>query len=355
MKIRVPVFIPNKPIHVQAPIRNLYPPLHRFSIILNSDHPMKIIALPQAGGPEKLIQQEIEKPAIGDQEVLVKVHAIGINPVDIKTRSGKALYGSLEVQQPLILGWDISGEVVSVGKTVGSFKTGDAVFGMVNFPGHGKAYAEYVAAPAEHLALKPANISHQEAAASTLAALTAWQVLYHQANVQVGQRVLIHAAAGGVGHFAVQLAKHLGAYVIGTASASNAAFLQELSVDEHIDYTSTPFEEVLTDVDVVLDPIGGETTLKSLSTLKPGGKIISIVGGVKDEAKAEAEKRGIEASNYLVHSSGEDMETLAQLLQKGKLKAHVSAQFSFQEMAKAHQQIETGRTRGKVVVNGLKD
>jgi len=298
-----------------------------------------------------LIQQETDKPSVGENEVLVKVQAIGINPVDIKTRSGKAFYGALKNEQPIILGWDISGEVVEAGKAVSRLKVGDAVFGMVNFPGNGKAYAQYVAAPEAHLAKKPGNITHPEAAAATLAALTAWQVLHHQANVQSGQRVLIHAAAGGVGHFAVQLAKHLGAYVIGTASESNASFLRELEVDEHIDYQRMNFEEVLRDVDVVLDPVGGETTLRSLNTLKPGGKIISIVGGVKEEVQAEAEKRGIQAANYLVHSSGEDMETLAQLLQEGKLKAHVSTRFAFHEIDAAHRQIETGRTRGKVVVN----
>lgn len=153
---------------------------------------------------------------------------------------------------------------MATGDEVTNFKEGDEVFGMVNFPGHGRAYAEFVAAPENHLAIKPANISHQEAAAATLAALTAWQVLVHQAGIKPGQRVLIHAAAGGVGHYAVQIAKHFKAYVIGTASAENAGFLKELGVDEPIDYKREKVEQKIKDVDIVLDSLGAENSLKSL-------------------------------------------------------------------------------------------
>src|SRR5690606_9487574 len=184
------------------------------------------------------------------------------------TRKGGALLAKLQEQEHVILGWDISGEVQAVGEDVSSFKPGDEVFGMVNFPGSGKAYAEYVAAPIEHLALKPRNISHEEAAAATLAALTVWQVLVHEAKLSSGQQVLIHAAAGGVGHFAVQIAKHLGAKVYGTASASNEDFLKEMGVDFPVDYKAVDFENEIKQVDVVLDPLGGETTAKSLQTLK---------------------------------------------------------------------------------------
>lgn len=312
---------------------------------------MKAIVLKEAGGVENLITQELDTPAIQKNEVLVKTKALSINPVDIKTRNGKALYASIKSEPPIILGWDISGEVVGVGEEVVKFKTGDEVFGMVNFPGHGRAYAEYVAAPEAHLAIKPTEISHQEAAAATLAALTAWQVLVQQAKIQSGQRVFIHAAAGGVGHFAVQIAKHFGAYVLGTASAANASFLKDLGIDEHIDYKKENFEEMVHDLDVVLDPLGGEITLQSLNVLRNGGKLISIVGGVKEEVHALAQKRNIQASNYLVHSSGEDMKQLAKLLKDGRLKAQVSHQFSFDNIANGHLQIETGRTRGKVVIN----
>jgi len=316
---------------------------------------MKAIILTEQGGVEKLITEEVETPQPQASEVLVKVHAISINPVDIKTRKGGALYASMKEDQPVILGWDISGVVVAAGSEVKAFKEGDSVFGMVNFPGHGKAYAEYAVAPADHFALKPVNISHAEAAATTLAALTAWQVLMHEAKVQKGQHLLMHAAAGGVGHFAVQIAKHLGLEVTGTASAANESFLKEIGVDHSIDYTTEEFTSVAKDIDVIFDPIGGETTAKSLQVLKQGGTLVSIVGGVKDHLSPAIQEKNITAKNYLVKSSGPDMEQLASLLEQGILKAHISHQFSFDEMAKAHQQIETGKTRGKVIINVIKD
>lgn len=311
---------------------------------------MKAFILNEPGGVQNLHLKEIERPAPQKNEVLVKVRAISINPVDTKTREGKSLYTSLKEDSPVILGWDISGEVTAVGDGVAYFKEGDQVFGMVNFPGHGKAYAEYVTAPENHLAHKPANISHFEAAAATLAALTAWQVLVHQAGIQPGQRVLIHAAAGGVGHFAVQIARYFKAYVIGTASAGNEGFLKELGVDEHIDYKTASVEEVAKDVDIVLDSLGEENTRKSLKTLKDGGKIISILGGATEAIQAEAKARNIEAKSYLVHSSGEDQTQLADLLRNGQLQSHVSHTFAFEDMADAHKQVETRKTRGKVVV-----
>lgn len=312
---------------------------------------MKAIILKEAGGVENLIQKELDTPDIQKNEVLVGTRALSINPVDIKTRSGKAMYATIKEEPPVILGWDISGEVVAVGEEVTKFKAGDEVFGMVNFPGHGRAYAEYVAVPEAHLARKPSAISHQEAAAATLAALTAWQVLVQQAGIQSGQRVLIHAAAGGVGHFAVQIAKYFGAYVIGTASASKSDFLKELGTDEHIDYKKEKFEDVVRDIDIILDPVGGETTRRSLSMLKKGGRLISIVGGAKEEVQALAQERNVQTANYLVHSSGEDMEQLAKLLEESRLKPHVSHQFPLDHIADAHRQIETGRTKGKVVIN----
>jgi NADPH:quinone reductase-like Zn-dependent oxidoreductase len=312
---------------------------------------MKAIILTEAGGPENLSLREVDIPALKEDEVLVKVHAISINPVDIKTRKGGALLSSMKESSPVILGWDLSGVVTTVGTNVTFLQEGDEVFGMVNFPGHGKAYAEYVAAPAAHLAKKPAAVSHGEAAAATLAALTAWQVLVQQAGLQKGQHVLIHAAAGGVGHFAVQLAKHLGAVVTGTASGSNKEFLAGLGVDHFVDYTTADFTKASGEVDVVLDPIGGETTVKSLQVLKAGGILVSIVGGAKEPVQQLAAAKGTTAKNYLVHSSGEDMERLANLLQDGSLKPVISHCYPFTEMAAAHRQIETGKTRGKVVVN----
>lgn len=311
---------------------------------------MKAITLQEPGSVENFRIEDIEQPVPQKNEVLVKVKAISINPVDTKTREGKAFYNQLKEESNVIVGWDISGIVEAVGEEVAYFKAGDEVFGMVNFPGSGKAYAEYVAAPEAHLAHKPANISHEEAAAATLAALTAWQVLVNEADIQPGQRVLIHAAAGGVGHYAVQIAKFFKAYVLGTASAENHEFLRALGADEAIDYKSQRVVEEVQDVDIMLDSLGEENTRRSLKTLKDGGKIISILGGAKEEVQAEASKRNIEAKNYLVHSSGEDMAKLADLLQRGILKSHVAYTFPFEDMAKAHQQVETRKTNGKVVV-----
>jgi NADPH:quinone reductase-like Zn-dependent oxidoreductase len=313
---------------------------------------MKAIILTEAGGPENLLLQEIETPQPQDGEVLVKVHSFSINPVDIKTRKGGAMLAKLKESGPVILGWDISGVITAVGTNVTTFKEGDEVFGMVNFPGAGKAYAEYVAAPAAHLARKPANVSHEEAAATTLAALTAWQVLTQQAGLQKGQHVFIHAAAGGVGHFAVQIAKHFGAIVTGTASAANKDFLKSLGVEHVIDYKAEDFWQVAKDADIVLDPIGGETTTRSIQVLKAGGTLVSIVGGAKEAVQQLAKEKGATAKNYLVHSSGEDMQQLAGMLEEGSAKPTISHRYSFAQIADAHRQIETGKTRGKVVVNG---
>lgn len=311
---------------------------------------MKAIKISHFGEPDVLEQANLPTPEIKEDEVLIQVKAISINPVDIKTRLGKGMAGRLKGIEPLILGWDISGVVSSVGPAVNAFKPGDEVFGMVNFPGHGKAYAEYVAAPAAQLALKPANISHEEAAAATLAALTAWQALVTHAKLQPGSKVLIHAAAGGVGHFAVQIAKWLGAHVTGTSSAANRDFVMSLGADAHIDYKAQPFEEVAKDMDFVLDAVGGDMIDRSLEVIKPGGTLISIPSGLNEAITEKAKAKGINGYFILVASNGTDMQQLAELLADGRLKAHVSKVFAFEEMAAAHEQIASGRTVGKVVV-----
>lgn len=311
---------------------------------------MKAIMLNEAGGTEQLIYKELPIPAIQENEVLVQVKAISINPVDVKTRSGKGFYGRIKDENPLILGWDISGVVTETGRNVSTFKKGDEVFGMVNFPGHGKAYAEYVSAPDIHLALKPENISHEEAAASTLVALTAWQALATNAKIKSGDRVLIHAASGGVGHFAVQIAKHFGAYVVGTSSAKNKDFVLSLGADEHIDYQAQPFEHAVSNIDMVLDAIGGEYIDRSLAVIKQGGTLISIPTGLNETVTEKAKAKKINSYFILVQSSGSDMQQIAGLLEKGLVKPHISATYPFEEMANAHQQIESGRTVGKIVI-----
>lgn len=311
---------------------------------------MKAITLNKPGGTEELKHVSINIPSILPHEVLIKVKAIGINPVDVKTRSGRGLYSRLTDKNPLVLGWDVSGTVVDTGGSVTEFMVGDEVFGMVNFPGHGQAYAEYVAAPSDQLALKPANISYEQAAATTLAALTAYQAIVHNAGVTAGQRVLIHAAAGGVGHFAVQIAKHLGAWVAGTSSAAKGDLVMSLGADKHIDYRSVKFEEVLSDIDFVLDTLGGENIDRSLQVMKKGGTLISIPTGLNESVTQKAKALGINGYSILVHSSGADMKALAAMLADGTLKAHVSGVFPFAQMAEAHRQVETGHTAGKVIV-----
>jgi NADPH:quinone reductase-like Zn-dependent oxidoreductase len=315
---------------------------------------MKAITLKQTGGIENLTLSEVATPKIQRNEVLVNVKSVGINPVDAFVRKfDQALQGYLKPdgQETIIIGWDIAGTVVEIGENVKNFKVGDDVFGMVNFQGHGKAYAEYVAAPAEHLAKKPANISFDEASAATLAALTAWQSLVTYAKVKKGDKVLIHAAAGGVGHYAVQIAKHFGAYVIGTASAPNKKFVLDLGADEFIDYTSEKFEEKVKDADIVIDSIFGNHVLRSLDAVKDGGRVITLLTYFEGEIEDKAKKKNLFTHRLGVKSNGDDMKEIAALLESGAIRSHISAKFPFKDLPKAHQQIETGKTVGKIVVN----
>ena len=311
---------------------------------------MKAYILNEAGGIENLILSEVEQPSPKADEVLVEVKAISINPVDVKVRPVEEVLNMIVgADRPVILGWDIAGTVTVVGEGVTLFEPGDCVFGMVNFPGHGKCYAEYVAAPNAHLAKMPGNISFEGAAATTLAALTALQVL--QPRIKRGNRVLIHAGSGGVGHFAIQIAKHLGAHVVTTSSAKNRDFVISIGADEHIDYREQKFEEVASDIDFVLDGMGGEVLKNSLKVVKDGGGIVSLPTlEFPEEVKAYAEQHNIDVSFVMVQSNGADMNTLKQLVENGSLKPHVSKTFPFAELADAHKQIETGRTVGKAVV-----
>jgi NADPH:quinone reductase-like Zn-dependent oxidoreductase len=312
---------------------------------------MKAYVLNEAGGVEKLVLSEIKKPEIKADEVLVETKAISINPVDVKVRQVDEVLTLIlgTKDRPVILGWDIAGTVTAVGDEVSGFEVGDKVFGMVNFPGQGKAYAEYVASPARHLAKMPEKVTFENAAATTLAALTALQVL--QPRVKKGNRILIHAGSGGVGHFAIQIAKGLGAYVISTSSARNRDFIKSLGVDEHIDYRERKFEEVLSDIDFVLDGMGGTVLEKSLKVVKDGGTIVSLpTHRFPEDLQSKADQRNVEMAFVLVQSSGEDMNTLKGMLEAGELNPHVSHILSFEKMADAHLQIESGRTVGKIVV-----
>ena len=311
---------------------------------------MKAIILQQTGGTENFQTTEIEKPILKNNEVLIETKTLSVNPVDYKVRGNEEvltmIYGP---HRPAILGWDVAGIVVEVGDEVSSFNIGDPVFGMVNFLGAGNAYAEYVAAPEAHLTKIPEGISFKEAAASTLAALTALQVL--KDKVKPNDRVLIHAGSGGVGHFAIQIAKTLGAYVISTSSAKNKDFILSLGADEHIDYRAQKFEEVLTDIDFVFDMFNGEILHNSVKVVKNGGAVTSIpTPQFSEEVQQLARDKSVDLSFHMVQSNGKDMETIAGLLASKQVKPHISHVFGFDKMAAAHQQLESGRTVGKVVV-----
>jgi len=308
---------------------------------------MKAIILNEFGPAQNLQLADIPTPEINDDQVLVKVNAISINPVDVKSRETQAVLTGIK-ERPIILGWDISG-VVTESKS-SQFKKGDEVFGMVNFPGHGKAYAEFVAAPAAHLALKPVNTSHDSAAAACLAALTAWQNLTEYYRLGKGQRVLIHAGSGGVGHYAVQIAKYLGAYVIATSSSANKRFVLSLGADEHIDYQAVQFEDEADDIDLVINPLSREIAERSISVVKQGGTIISIASGVDDDLKEKGGEKNVKIFRTMVKSSGKDMQQLAKLLYDGQIESHVSEVFALEDIRKAHASIESGRTVGKIVV-----
>ncbi|MGP1993991.1 NADP-dependent oxidoreductase [Zobellia laminariae] len=311
---------------------------------------MKAILLEKAGGPENLHLTEVDKPSIKNNEVLVAVKAISLNPADVKPKYVDEMLNSMYGEKrPVILGWDIAGTITQVGTDVTNLKVGDKVFGMVNFPGVGNAYAEFVAAPEFHLAIMPETISFEEAAATTLAALTALQIL--SGRIKKGDKVLIQAGSGGVGHFAIQIAKKMGAYVIATSSAKNKDFVLSIGADEHIDYHAQKFEEVLTDIDFVLDTLGGKVLENSVKVLKEGGTLFTTLDkDLPEDANAIVADKNLSINNILVHSSAEDMNTLKGMLENGSLKPNIYKTFAFEDMADAHTEVEKGRTVGKVIV-----
>ncbi len=302
---------------------------------------MKAMTLHRYGGPDVLSLEDLPMPQPAGGEVRIRLLAASVNPVDYKWRQNGP-FGDF----PVVLGWDVSGVVDALGPDVTDLKVGDEVYGMIRFPGEGRAYAEYVSAPASDLALKPQGLNHTGAAATTLAALTAHQA-FEKMNLERGQTVLIHAAAGGVGHFAVQLAKARGARVIGTASAGNRDFVLGLGADEFVDYRAHPFEQQVSGVDAVLDAVGGETQTRSLAVLKPGGVLVTIVGQPPSE---EARRRGVQAERVLVHPSRADLEFLSARIAAGELRPHVSQTFPLERAPDAHRALETGRTVGKIVL-----
>jgi NADPH:quinone reductase-like Zn-dependent oxidoreductase len=267
--------------------------------------------------------------------------------VDWKTRQSGGILKGMGVPLPYILGWDVSGVVEQVGANAGDFAVGQDVYGMVRFPHMGSAYAEYVTAPVGDIALKPASVDHVHAAAVPLAALTAWQGWFEYAKLAPGQRVLVQGAAGGVGHFAVQLAKWRGASVYGTASAANGDYLREIGVDEVIDYHAVRFEDVARDLDAVFETVSAANAARDLTVLKPGGILVSIAGLPEPDVIAQYPVR---AERFLVRTSGEQMAELARLIDAGAVRPHVHAVFPLAAAAKAHAEGELGHTRGKIVL-----
>ncbi|MGV9255469.1 NADP-dependent oxidoreductase [Streptomyces sp. NPDC003697] len=313
---------------------------------MNDVKTMRAISQDVLGGPEVLKEVRLERPSPRPNEVLVRVKAAGVNPTDWKHRATGGFLG----QPPFVLGWDASGIVEETGVGVAMFQPGDEVFGMLPYPfGHG-SHAEYVTGPARAFVPKPASVDHIQAGALPLVSLTSWQALVERAGIREGQRVLIHAAAGGVGHVAVQIAKAHGAYVIGTASAGKHDFLREIGVDEPVDYRTTDFAEAVRDVDIVLDTLGGDTSLRSLRVLRPGGIVVSIVPFGSDEFYQEADRLGVRALRMLVDADHHGMTQIAELVESGRLRATIAKTFPLSEAAKAHELGETGHTTGKLVL-----
>ncbi|MER5641782.1 NADP-dependent oxidoreductase [Kitasatospora sp. NPDC002227] len=312
-------------------------------------HPtMRAVSQDTAGSPEVLHEIELPRPEPRRGEVLVRVHAAGVNPADWKTRERGEL--AVGLRPPFTLGWDVSGVVEQVGPGVTVLRPGDEVYGMPRFPDPAAAYAEYLTSPARHLAPRPHRLTHVESAALPLAGLTAWQALVDTADLRPSRRVLIHAAAGGVGHLAVQIAKARGAYVIGTASAAKHELLRSLGADEVVDYRATDVAEAVRDVDLVLDPLGGDSPARSLRSLRPGGTLVSLLPLDETFPWAEAEAAGIRAVFMLVEPDRQGLLELTALVESGRLRVIADAVYPLTEAAAAHRLGELGSTTGKIVL-----
>ncbi|WP_432205688.1 NADP-dependent oxidoreductase [Synechocystis sp. PCC 7509] len=288
---------------------------------------------------------DVERPEPKADEVLVKVHVAAVNPSDWKIRDGMGENFGLKL--PLILGGDIAGTIEEVGVEVTNFQQGDAVYGMTVSGGFSGGYAEYAIAKADAIALKPESLNFEEAAAISIGALTAWQAMFDLANLSSGQRILITGASGGVGSMAVQLAKAKGAIVIGTASSKNEQYVRDLGADEFIDYTQQPFEEVVKDVDVVFDTVGGDTQERAFQTLKKDGFLVTSAQTPSEE---KARESGVEAAFVFCKPNAGQLAEINRLIEEGKLKIHIETVLPLAEVKKAHQLSQSGRARGKIVL-----
>ncbi|OSQ40787.1 NADP-dependent oxidoreductase [Thalassospira mesophila] len=331
---------------------------------------MKAVRQHAFGGPDVLHYEDAPMPELKAGEVLVRVHAVGLNPPDWYLRDGYKMLPAEwrpQVAFPVILGTDISGAVTEIADDVTDFAMGDAVYAMVRFPsglaGDSRAYAQYVSVPASELAIKPAGIDHAHAAGAPMSLLTAWQFMIdlghrepnplqpamHQPVPLAGKTVLVNGAAGGVGHFAVQIAKLKGAHVIAVASGRHEALLRDLGADDFIDYSKTPPEDVARDIDLVIDAVGGPTTGRFLPTLKRGGALFPIFP-LGFSGEKEAQKLGVSVSATQVRSSGAQLAEVGRLLNDGSIRVVLDSTFSLADARKAHERAAKGHIQGKIVL-----
>ena len=306
----------------------------------------------KGNGIENLELDEFPMPEIGPNDLLVKTKAFSLNPVDrkvIDTEAVRKFLLNVADGEKVIGGWDLAGEVIKTGASVKKFKEGDHVFGCIHFPGDGKVYAEYDSAPSDEVALIPAGVSFESAAAASMAALAAYQALVTHGNIKKANKVLIHGASGGVGHFAVQIAKSFGAYVIGTTSTENKDFVKSIGADEVIDYKKERFEEVIKDADLVIDAINAQNLLRSLEAVRPGGTIVSLIADFDGAIAEKVKQKNVKAIKMGVYSSGTDMEKIAGLLGRGQLKSAIGNTFGFKDLPLAVAALDQV-SHGKVVV-----
>ena len=304
---------------------------------------MKAVTINQYGAQSALNFTDVERPIAGPQEVTIKILAAAVNPVDWKIRDGLgAMFG---LQPPLILGCEIAGVIENVGEDVTNFKMGDEVYSYLG--SHTGGYAEYVTALPSEVSPRPSNLDFDNAAAVPVGALTAWQAMFDLADLQSGQIILIHAASGGVGSLAVQIAKAKGAFVIGTASGKNRDFVESLGADEFVDYTSQKFEEVVKDADVVFDTVGGDTQQRSFQSLKKGGVLVTSVSPPSQEL---AQQFGVQAAMVNVEPNAKQLAEITQLIESGQLKTSVETILPLAEVQKAIAMSEAGHTQGKIIL-----
>jgi NADPH:quinone reductase-like Zn-dependent oxidoreductase len=309
---------------------------------------MRAVVQHQLGGPEALTLAEVEVPEPIPTEVQVQVRAAGVNPVDFKTRAGKGM-ASILGEPPFTVGWDVCGIVSAVGAGVTRFEVGEEVFGMPWFPRRAGAYAEYVTAPSRHFAAKPHALSRLEAGALPLAGLTAWQIVVDTIQLQAGDDLLVHGAAGGVGHLAVQIAKARGANVIAVARAEQASFLAKLGIEQVIDYREQRFEQLVGDLDAVIDLTGTQGEA-SLATLRPGGLLVSVPSGAPQGLLEMAKRTNRRATGFLVEPDPVGLAGLDDLAASGRLRVEVDRVFPLEEAAAAHRHAESSHGAGKVVL-----